>query len=58
LELELPRQGGDSGGDEGNAHGDGVDELHISGLVDGGCWLYALTDRWMKKWCGVYLVFK
>lgn len=33
LELQLPRQGEGSGGDEGDANGDGVDELHGSGLV-------------------------
>lgn len=33
LDLQLTRQSRSSGGDEGNAHGDGVDELHGDELV-------------------------
>jgi hypothetical protein len=47
LELELSRQGRGSGGDEGDAHGDGVDELHDGGWVVGSCLRYALTDGCM-----------
>lgn len=57
LELELARQGGGSGEDEGDAHGDGVDELHDCGSVVDGCLVYALRDGCMKRW-GVVFALK
>jgi hypothetical protein len=50
LELELPRQGGGSGEDEGDAHGDGVDELHDGDWMVDSCLWYALTDGCMWRW--------
>jgi len=55
LELELARQGGGSGEDEGNAHGDGVDELHSSGLVVDSCF-GVCADGWMDGWMDVEVV--
>ena len=44
LDLQLSRQCGGSGGDEGDAHCNGVDELHGGGLVVDSWLMDALTD--------------